>query len=150
MQNWYLIKIFKSHYCKIVFLLSLIGAYFLVPKTVFYGAYTILGVIYMIVFALTLTCLIRSIKEKILLAKHYKGSLIGILAAALGMAALQVCGIGAPVCGAAISAGILSVIFPSIFISFLNKYALLIIVSSIIIQGIALYYMNCFKKCFIC
>ncbi|MGB9763385.1 MAG: hypothetical protein ACPLW7_05285 [Minisyncoccia bacterium] len=150
MTEWYLLKIFKSHYCKIVFVISLIGAYFLVPKTIFYGLYTILGILYMIIFAVTLTCIVRNIKEKVLLVKTYQSSIIGIIAAALGLAALQVCGIGAPVCGAAISAGILSVIFPNIFINFLNKYALIIIIISIGIQAIALYFMNCFKKCLFC
>jgi hypothetical protein len=150
MKDWYLVKIFRSHYCKIVFIISLILAYFLVPQSVFYSWYSLLGVLYMTVFALTLTCIVRNIKEKILLAKTYQSSIIGVLAAALGMAALQVCGIGAPVCGAAISAGLLSVIFPSVFLSFLNKYALLIVVGSIILQGIALYFMNCFRKCLSC
>lgn len=149
-KDWYLVKIFKSYYCKIIFIISLIAAYFLVPNKIFYGYYAIWGIIYIIIFALILTCIIRNIKEKILLAKTYKSSLIGILAAALGIAALQVCSIGVPVCGAAVGAGILSLIFPNFFLYFLNKYALLIIISSIIIQTLALYFMNCFKKCFLC
>jgi len=150
MKDWYLIRIFKSSYCEIVFIISLIGAYLLVPKRIFYGLYTILGIVYMVVFALTLTCIIRNIKEKVLLAKTYKNSIIGILASALGIAALQVCGIGAPVCGTTIGASILSVIFPSFFLSFLSNYAVLIVLGSIVIQVTGLYFMNCFKKCYYC
>jgi hypothetical protein len=150
MKDWYLIRIFKSSYCEIVFIISLIGAYLLVPKRIFYGLYTILGIVYMVVFALTLTCIIRNIKEKVLLAKTYKNSIIGILASALGIVALQVCGIGAPVCGTTIGASILSVIFPSFFLSFLSNYAVLIVLGSIVIQVTGLYFMNCFKKCYYC
>jgi len=32
----------------------------------------------------------------------------------------------------------------------LNKYALIIVIASIIIQAVALYFLNCFKKCFTC
>jgi len=149
-KDLYLLKIFKSNYCKIVFIVSLAIAYFLIPSRIFYGIFTILGIIYMIVFALTLTCTVRNVKERIILVKKYQTSIVAILAAALGMIALQVCSIGAPVCGAAIGAGILSLLLPSIFISFLNKYALIIVIASIIIQAVALYFLNCFKKCFTC
>ena len=149
-KDLYLLKIFKSNYCKIVFIVSLVVAYLLIPSRIFYGIFTILGLIYMIVFALTLTCTIRNVKERIMLVKKYQTSIVAILAAALGIIALQVCSIGAPVCGAVIGAGILSLLLPSIFISFLNKYALIIVIASIIIQVVALYFLNCFKNCINC
>ena len=141
----YLFYIFKSKYCLIVFVLSLVISYFLVPKTVFYGVYTILAIAFMAAFALTLTCIVRNIKEKVLLAKTYKSSIVGILATALGLVALQVCGIGAPVCGATVGLGIVSSIFPAVFIELMSKYAIYLILISLIFQLFALYFMDCFK-----
>ncbi len=100
----------------------------------------------MVAFALTLTCLARNIKEKVVLAKTYKSSILGIIATALGLSVLQVCGVGAPVCGASIGAGIVSLFFPSFALNFFEKYSIYIIIGSIIIQIIALYYMRCFVK----
>ena len=142
----YLFYIFKSKYCIIAFILILFLSHFLIPKTVFYGFYTILAIIFIISFSLTITCIIRNIKEKILLAKTYKSSIIGIIATALGLAALQVCGFGAPVCGAAVGLGILSSILPTAFMNIISKYVVQFLVISIIFQLVALYIMNCFKK----
>ena len=142
----YLFNIFKSKYCLIAFVLSLILSYFLIPKAVFYQWYIILAITFMLALSLTLTCIIRNIKEKILLARTYKSSIIGIIATALGLAALQVCGVGAPVCGAAVGVGILSSIFPAIFINIISKYQIYFIVFSILFQLVALYFMNCFKE----
>ncbi len=72
----------------------------------------------MITFSLVLTCFVRAIKEKIIHRGKNKHSLLGLLAAVFGVSAFQVCGIGAPVCSATLGAWILSIIFPSVFISF--------------------------------
>lgn len=141
----YLINTLRSKYCIGVFILSLILSYFLIPGRLFYGIYLVLAIVFMILFALTLTCIIRNIKEKIVLAKTYKSSLIGIIAGGIGLAAVQVCGVGAPVCGATIGMGILSTVFPMVFVDILTKYASIILIISIIFQFIALYFMNCFE-----
>ncbi len=142
----YVVKIFKSYFCQIAFLLFLVGSYFLIPKNVFYGWYNVLAGLFMVAFALTLTCLARNIKEKVILAKTYKSSILGIIATALGLSVLQVCGVGAPVCGASIGAGVVSLFFPSFALNFFEKYSLYIIIGLITIQIIALYYMKCFVK----
>ena len=142
----YILKIFKSHLCQVAFFVYLIGSYFLIPKNVFYGWYNILVGAFMIFFALTLTCLTRNIKEKVVLAKTYKSSILGIIATALGLSVLQVCGVGAPVCGASVGASVLSLFFPSFALSFFERYSLYIVISSILFQIIALYYMRCFVK----
>jgi len=136
----------KSKYCIGVFAVSLILGYISVPKSVFYGIYLIFAGIFIISFALTLTCVVRNVKEKIVLARTYKSSLVGIIATGVGLAALQVCGVGAPVCGATVGLGILSAIFPIAFVDILSKYSLEIIVVSIIFQLGALYFMNCFEQ----
>ncbi|MCD6477663.1 MAG: hypothetical protein J7K87_01545 [Candidatus Aenigmarchaeota archaeon] len=100
----------------------------------------------MIAMSLSLTCIIRNIKERVKLSKTYETSSISVIAAGIGLAALQVCGVGAPVCGASVGLGILSAIFPGVFVNVLEFYAIWIIVISIALQLIALYEMNCFVK----
>ena len=141
----YLFYVLKSKYCIITFVLALFLSYFLIPKTVFYGLYILLAGLFMISFSLSITCIVRNIKEKVLVAKTYKSSVIGLVAAALGLAALQVCGVGAPFCGAAVGLGILSSFLPTAFIDIMSDFAVEFIVVSIFFQLLALYLMNCFK-----
>lgn len=143
----YLIKIFKSNYCKIVFLISLFLSYLLLPKNILSSWYFTFGILFMITISLTITCLVRNIKEKIVIARTYKNSIINIILTVLGISALQVCGIGAPVCAATVSAGFLGTIFPSLFLNLSKDFAIIIIILSIGIQIFSLYSMKCFKVC---
>lgn len=142
----YIKKVFKSNYCRGVFLVALIGSYFLIPDTVFSGLYYIIAITFMVTFALSATCIVRSVKDRAMLAKKYKGSLLSIIATTLGLSALQVCGVSIPACGASIGIGVVSVIFPQFFVNFLASYSVAIIISSIILQFIALYFMHCFVE----
>ena len=142
----YLVNTLKSRYCIAVFAFSMLLSYFLIPRHAFYSWYIALAFLFMVLFSLTLTCIVRNIKERIVLAKTYKSSLVGIIAIGLGLGALQVCGFGAPVCGAAVGFGVLSFIFPAAFEHVFSEYAVHMLVLSIAFQFIALYFMNCFKK----
>ncbi|MCD6414979.1 MAG: hypothetical protein J7L23_05135 [Candidatus Diapherotrites archaeon] len=146
MKKAYMLKVIGSNYCKIVFIISLILSYFLIPKTVFTGIYYVLAAVFMLVFAISITCIIRNLKERLMLARTYEGSTLSIIAVVLGLSALQVCGVGAPICGATVGLGIVSVIFPGFFVDFLTDYSVYMILFSIILQLVALYFMNCFKK----
>jgi len=147
MRSTFLLRIFKSNYCRIIFLIAFFGGYFLIPKAVFTDQYALgLSALFLFSFALTITCLIRNIKERVVQAQIYKSSLIGIIATAIGISALQACGIGAPICGASIGTGIVSMIFPGVLFTYLHEYSVLIIVISILSQLISLYFMNCFSK----
>lgn len=139
----YLFKVLKTKYCISTFILSLILSYFLVPKKAFYKGYILLALLFMVLFALIVTCIVRNIKERVVLAKTYQSSVIGIIATALGIAALQVCGFGAPVCGATLGVGFFSALFPAFFS--IDKYAIYLVIASILLQLLALYFMNCFK-----
>jgi len=141
----YITDTLKSKYCWIVFFVSMILSYFLIPSHVFYSWYSILALVFMVSFSLVVTCMVRNIKERILLARTYESSIISIIAIGIGLGALQVCGIGAPVCGAAVGIGIFSSLFPAAFSEFSYKYALHMILISIVLQLIALYFMNCFR-----
>jgi len=145
MKSIYLWRIFKSHYCKAVFIASLILVFFLIPRKIFYGYYTILGIVFGIVTAATITCFVRNIKERAMAARASGASILGVIVIVLGFGALQACSVGAPVCGASIGAGIIALFFPGVAMNFLGKYSILIIVLSIFIQIAALYFMNCFK-----
>ncbi len=141
----YITKLFQSDYCKFAFLLFIVLSYFLVPRHVFYGWYQVLAIIFMLSFSLVMTCIVRNIKEEIVLARTYKSSILGVLATALGLSALQVCGAGAPVCGASLGIGVLSSITPTFFMNFLEKYSVLMLLIAISFQFLTLYFMNCFK-----
>ena len=142
----FIVKIFKSNYCKVVFVASFIIGYYLIPKQFFFRQYALVGLLFMLSFAFTTTCLIRNLKERVLLAKTYKTSLISIIATVIGLVAFQACGIGAPVCGASLGVGIVSLIFPRFAFSFVTTYSLYLVVFSIIAQLLSLYFMNCFKN----
>ena len=146
MRSLYFLQIFRSHYCQFAFGASLALGYFIVPKKIFYGYDTILGVLFIFSFALVTTCLVRQIKERAKVARTYSGAIIGIIATAIGLTALEACGVGAPICGAVVGVGILSVIFPISAVDIIGRYAVPVLVGSIVVQFIALYFMNCFKK----
>lgn len=145
MKKIFLLRMFKSYYCIFVFLISLVGVYFLVPSKIFYGYYTWFGIAFILISALTLTCLVRIIKERVISAKSSGASFLGLLSIIFGFGALQACTIGAPICGATIGGGIISLIFPGFVFGFMEKYSIWIVIISIVIQIFAIYFMNCFK-----
>jgi len=142
----YLTKFFKSDYCKVIFLASLILTYVFIPKKIFYSYYTIIGVAFIIIASLTITCFVKNIKEKVYAAKAQGASVVGIITILLGLVGLQACTIGAPVCGASIGAGVLALFFPLIAMELIKAHSFLVIYASLIIQIVALYFMGCFKK----
>ncbi len=146
MSRIFLLDVLKSNYCKAVFIASLAVMWILIPKKIFYGYYSIIGILFMITSSLVLTCFIRNIKERVVLIKGQGGSLIGMIFIAIGIAAMNVCTVGAPICGASVVTGIIAFLLPGITLNFFEKYAVEIIIASIIFQIVALYYMNCFKR----
>jgi len=146
MSRIYLQEIFKSKYCVLVLIFMVIFSYFLVPEKVFYRFYNLLAVLFILIFALSFTCLIRSVKDRINKNRKQKtGSIFGMLFGVIGLSALHTCTIGAPVCGASIGMAVVSAIFPTIALDFMSDYSITIVLVSIILQVIALYQMKCFK-----
>ncbi len=144
LKNIYLKKVLLSHWCKLVFLLALIGGYFLIPPTILSGLNLVLALTFLILFAFVTTCLVRNIKEKVSVARTSQVGILGILAIIFGFSALQMCAVNS-VCLVGAGAGILSLIFPGVMFSFLEKYAVAILIVSILIQLATLYFMGCFK-----
>ena len=99
----------------------------------------------MVIFSIVSACVVRVIKEKAVTMRKTGAGIIAVIFAAFGLGAMQVCGIGAPVCGATVGAGLFSLFFPALFASFLDEHALSLIILSIVIEIIALYYLKCFR-----
>ncbi len=144
MNKLYCVQILKSNYCKIIFVLGFIGSYYLIPENVFHSDNRLIAMIFMLVFALTITCIVRNTKEKIKTAKTYKTSILSILATVLGVSALQVCGMSS-MCVVGVGTGILSVLLPGFMMGFLENFGLQLLYFSIFIQLVSLYYMKCFN-----
>lgn len=141
-----IIEVLKSNYCKTVFGISLLISYFLLPSRVFYGIFTLLAVAFMVLFSLSVSCIVRNIKEKAKSLKSQGGSILSLIASIFGISAFQVCTVGAPVCGATLGTSILSLFFPSFFVGVMKNFAIPFIFVSIIFQFFALYIMKCFEN----
>lgn len=141
----YFIHVLRSNYCKIVFALGLVAGWFLVPESAFSGWMLTFALVFIFVFAMTITCLIRSVKERVILEKENRGSIWATIAAGVGLTALHVCGVSAPVCGASVGLGIVSAIIPGFAMQTVSEYGVYIVGASILIQAYALYNMKCFS-----
>ena len=140
-----LITNLKSTYCKIVFITSLIAGYLLTPKQVFKGITAILATILIILMAFTISCVFRDVKEKVSQSLKLKRSLITTIATALGLATLRVCGITNPMCGASMSTSIIAMMFPQLALKVYQGYGNYILIISIFLQLLGLYFMKCFE-----
>ena len=145
-KNFVIIKVLESNYCKLVFLLSLILSYFLVPKHLVGFWWNLIVIIFMLVFSLNMTCMVRNIKERIKVAKTTTNSVISLIASGLGIMALQVCGTSGYICSAGILMGVFSSVLPHFLLDFLEEYSLYIILATILFLIISLRNMKCFKK----
>jgi len=139
-------KILKSHYCKIVFAFFFVLSFYLVPHKLFQGLYLLLVVLFSLSFSAVMTCLVLNMKERYKNAKDAGKSVLGIVAALLGLSALQVCTVGGGFCAISLGSSIVAAIFPGVAFHFMSRYAVAIIIVSILIQVYSLYKMRCFKK----
>jgi len=145
-KEFYLTSIIHSHYCKVLFFIIFILSYYLMPIKELNGFSLVLRIIFIALFSLSFTCIIRNIKEKIKLQRTYKSSIVSLLASAIGLSALQVCGFGGPVCGASLGLSILTAILPNFVFKFLMDHSIIILIIAILFQFMALYFLKCFKK----
>ena len=138
--------IFNSNWCKIIFIISLISVYLLIPQKMFYGWYNLLAYIFIFSTSLSLTCIFRNIKERIKLNQKQNKSFFAIILSIFGILASQVCGIGAPLCGAALGGSIGLSFLPIFAQSFLENYSVYIIIIAIIGQIYSLFLLKCWGK----
>jgi L-asparagine transporter-like permease len=137
---------FKSWYCDLSFLVFFVLLLLFLPASIFQGYFIILGVSFSLVFALSLTCMMRIIKERAKSAKKTGHSVIGVVMGLLGFSALHVCTVGLPFCSATIGLAVISSIFPVFLMEYLYEYPYIIITISFLIQIYSLYSMKCFKR----
>lgn len=145
MKKITLFYIFRSHYCKVCFFLGLILGYSLLPKEIFLYTHKFVAGIFLLLFALVITCLVRSIKERIVAARKYSASSLGLIASIIGLAAFHACGVGAPMCGAAIGVGFVGIFFPAVVSNFISLNYGIFIYLAIFMQLISLYFLKCLK-----
>lgn len=146
MKDRWLVKIFESRYCLFVFLLSALLVSMMIPKKIFYGFYSVFGILFILTSALLFTCAVRNIKEKVKIARAQNASLLGIASLVVGVGALHSCVIGVPVCGASVGAGIIGFVFPNFVLNAFDEYAFVLVILAIAVQIYGLYSMKCFSK----
>jgi hypothetical protein len=141
--------VLKSPYCWLVIFISLLLSYFLIIKnfTSFTNFWSVLlSVIYILAFALSNSCLIKEIKDRI--QNQNKTSTKGffsIIGSLLGFSAIHLCTISG-VCGVNIFISLLLSIFPTSISFFIihNGIWLLLIADVFLIFSIV--NMKCFKR----
>lgn len=138
----YIIKTAKSIYCQIIFVFALIAGYFLLPNR----ALGILEIAFIAIFAITLMCLVKNVKENVQLAKIAGKSAIPLVLYIIGVSSLGICSTSLPVCGVNIGAGIIAIIFPELIKRFLLHYHSLILAASLFLQIAYLFHLKCFSK----
>jgi len=134
----------------------------------------ILGFAYSLLFAVIFTCLIKTLKEKIIERIRYKGNsrwvklkelfqqgeykkaffqsvkvfaeFVVIFIGVLGFGAAQFCTFGSPVCAVSLGTTIVTAIVPNTLLGFLIEYGNWIIAFGIFLQFIGLIFMGCFKR----
>ena len=142
----YLFTMFNSIYCDIGFVVFFVLLLLFLPAKVFTGYLAVLGVTFSLVFALSLTCMVKVIKDRARGAKQAGHSILSVIMGILGFSALHFCTIGLPFCSATIGLALISSIFPVFLLEYLEQYPYIIISISFLIQLYSLYSMKCFKR----
>ena len=138
--------LFKSKWCIFVFLISALFFYFLIPPKMFFGWYNLLAYLFIFSSALTMTCIFRNTKERIRFNRKLGKSWWSVILSVFGILATQVCGIGAPVCGATLSGAIGISFLPSFAQGFFESYSVPIIIFAIMGQIYSLFILKCWGK----
>ena len=61
----YIASIIRKRTCMMTFAVAVVLVSIVIPKSIFYGYYTIVGVIFMLASSLLITCVVRSTRENI-------------------------------------------------------------------------------------
>ncbi len=134
-------EVLDSPYCKTALLLSVGTMIVLLPKTLFHGFIAIPALLYVILFSLNITCLIRQTKERSKATP--KNSVVSFIATIVGITTLSTCGISAPMCGATLGMGLFSTITPHFILPLLFRYSAWFLIGAIGLQLYSLYRMQC-------
>lgn len=140
-----MVRLLKSPYCIGVFTLAFVATLLTLPKHIFTGWYFYLGIVFTTLFALSMTCIVHSLKEQVQIARANGAGMVSVLAAVVGFSAMQVCGVGAHLCGAALGGALLASILPASALHLMTEYAVAVIIGAIVMQIGVLYSMKCWK-----
>ena len=133
----------KPRYPLFVFLATLLFGYLILHQAVTSGIYSVLGAIFLVIFSLSITCIIRSAVEQAR-TLHHGHSGITIAAGVLGISAFHVC--GNAVCGYGLSFLLLSAALPAAALGTFGSLSILIIIISIALQVFAISRMKCYRN----
>jgi len=137
-------ELLKSNYCRAIFVISVIVSYFLLPDFIFMGWLSLLAVLFMLIFSVSMTCMVRGIKDTLANTKKTSTSVLSLISMLFGFSAFHACTIGAPLCVTA-GLGLLVVALPGFMVDVLSTYGVIIIVVSMVIQILVLYWMGCLR-----
>ena len=126
--------------CKMAFCISLAAVYALVPQNVF-GAHFLLSLAFALTFALTMACIAYSMREN--LEKKRSVGFLSLVASAMGLVALEACGLTLA-CGTA-GLGIMLLMLPAAMAGYLSLYGQYVVMASIALQLASLYAMGCLR-----
>ncbi len=129
----------------VVFTVAFLLALFILPSHILNGPYVYLGLVFIIVFSLNMTCLVKVMRHRANTAKAQGAGIFGIIGTALGFIALQMCGVGGPLCGALFGSVVFASLLPAGSLGYFTHYAVEMVVMAIVIQIISLWYLKCFS-----
>ncbi len=139
-------KLFNTPFSIIVFTVVFIVSLFVLPEHIRTGQYFWLGVLFITLFSLNMTCIVKTMRERAKIAKAQGAGVVGIIATAVGFTALQMCGVGGPLCGALFGSIAFASILPAGSLHYFTSYAVYIVVGAIVVQIVSLWYLGCLKK----
>ena len=129
-------EVLKSKYCWIVIFISVILGYFLIIKkfTLFTSFWSIFfSILYIVLFAISNSCLIKELKERIKGNFKTGNSILSILGSILGIGAIQLCTVSGT-CSINIVTSLLLSIFPtSLGFFFIKNGIWILIISNILL-----------------
>jgi hypothetical protein len=143
-----LFAILKSKYCWMVLILSIWLGYVLVIKNISQSisvSATILSLLFLLLFAFSNACLIRSIKDRVRENIPYKRNIvINILGSIFGIGAIQSCMLGG-MCGVNVGMTILSTILPAHLAQLFIANNILILALSDLLLFSSLFSLRCIR-----
>jgi hypothetical protein len=138
-------KIFRSPFFIAVFTAVFLASLFIVPQHILTGEFFLLGVVFITLFSLNIACLVDVMRQRAKVARAKGSGIVGIVATAVGFIALQMCGVGGPLCGAFFGSIVFASVLPAGALHYFTGYAVYIVLAAIAMQVLSLYLMKCWK-----
>ena len=131
----------EIHLTGIVFFASLVVIYLLLPAPFFAGYTLFLTVLFMAIFAFSMTCVARNLLDNFRIVRVRNHSIKSILSSMARLSDFNIC--GALACTYGVSLFLLSTLSPAFFLGLLSEYSPFMVMFFIALQSGALYQMKC-------